>query len=817
MCSHLVLKKNLHFLCNCISIIERLGSIMKSKRSVPDKNKNIRVVFHKMLSEKYMKLKSVALFPLSLMSMGISVGLHAQEQDTNHNGSQELEVIEVKANKRVERLQDVPSSINVVTGETIEKLNLTSFKDLEQLSPGLNLTSSEPTTNAVTLRGIGYNPGSSTSPTVEIYLNETVLDTNSAFKSMYDIGQIEVLRGPQGTLRGRTSPSGAITISSKKADLSFSEGYFQQTLSTENSINTQGAFSMPIIDDVLAVRFAGLYDENRGIGTRNITNDEEDSDKTKSFRTSISYSPIDEVRIDLTYQYLKNDATVTPLLFSIEDSESTPVLTADERLGKSTKPGQFSYNGNITTLEVDWDLDELSLTYLGGYQDIAVGRTTDIAYGGSIPDYSQDQSFASSTKRLTNEIRLMSQGENTWDYLFGAYYEHVKGGTDLTQTIFLPFGFVNGNAPPLDISILDLAIDIPNESKNYALFTDHRFKVSDAGQLQIGLRYQNMQIERDFVNTISGVLLGPEPQVSSSISPDNRDVSYSEFSGALSYRHQFSRDLTGYISYGRAFRPGGVIATAAMLDEDLLVFEDETSDNYEVGLKGSMLERSVNFGVSIYQQDFNNYQAYTSSYLSVSTAADGVVDNNVAFTFNADARVRGIEANISSWLTNSFYISLSGTFNDSEFLGGEAPCNDFNGDGIADSDGMPSVPLGKQLAFCKLTGTTSAQADWNISTVAEYITEFAGGELFARVLLDYSPERNDPFVKVDYDNLFKNNFFIGYRDGYEITLFVKNITNDSTIVTRNASQVDYNFFNSGYAVGTTVKPREFGVVYNVKF
>ena len=186
----------------------------------------------------------------------------------------------VTANKRAERLQDVPKSVDVVQGDTIQKLNLRSFAEIDQLAPGLSLTAKDPTTNSVTLRGVGFDPNSGTSPTVDIYFNETPLDASSAFRALYDVGQIEVLRGPQGTLRGRTSPSGAITIATRRADLNEVDGYFQQTLTTQAGINSQGAVSVPLLPGVLAVRAAGLFDRNIGIGVRNLRTGDRDSDKT---------------------------------------------------------------------------------------------------------------------------------------------------------------------------------------------------------------------------------------------------------------------------------------------------------------------------------------------------------------------------------------------------------------------------------------------------------------------------------------------------------------------------------------------------------
>jgi iron complex outermembrane recepter protein len=168
--------------------------------------------------------KILTLSALAVFVSSVANAQQAAEASTNRKSDENIEEILVTATKRAERLQDVTSMVDVTRGETIEKMNFKTFSDIDQLSPGLSLTSQEPSVNAITLRGIGFNPNSASSPTVDVYFNEVSLDTNSAFKAMYDVGQIEVLRGPQGTLRGKTSPSGAITIASRKANLNETEG-----------------------------------------------------------------------------------------------------------------------------------------------------------------------------------------------------------------------------------------------------------------------------------------------------------------------------------------------------------------------------------------------------------------------------------------------------------------------------------------------------------------------------------------------------------------------------------------------------------------
>ncbi|HWU71938.1 MAG TPA: TonB-dependent receptor [Sphingomonas sp.] len=729
--------------------------------------------------------------------------------------------IVVTAEKRSERLQDVPRTVDVVTGDTLRKLNFKTFSDIQQLTPGLSLTSKEPNVNSVTLRGVGFDPDSSTSPTVDIYFNETPLDTNSAFRSLYDVDQIEVLRGPQGTLRGRTSPSGAITIGTRRADLNEFDGYFQQTFTTQDGINSQGAIGVPVVPGVLAVRVAGLFDRNDGLGGHNSRTGLNDRDKTESARGSVAFAPTSRLRFDLTYQYLNNRSLATPLLFTLPGQTTDPFLTPADRIGLTTLPAKYNYRAHLVTLGASLDLGGAALNYIGGYQNIYSARSTDIAYGGAIANYAQPQAFNTKSRQWSHELRLTSEGKRFWNFLFGAYYENARSNTDLAQRQVLPFGFVAGANPPLDIAVLDVGVAIPNSGKTYAAFTDQRFDITSKAQFRVGLRYQETDVERDFVMTLSGPILGPVPIISSGISPANRHAKYRQLTGSASFKYDFSRDLTGYVSYGRSYRPGGVIATTATLDEDLLVFKPETSDNYEIGLKGAFADRRVTFAIAVYQQDFRDYLAYTGSYLAVSTAKDGNVDNNVAFTFNADARVRGVEASLAGKLTDRFTLGLSATYNDSKFRNATAPCNDYNGDGVPDSAGAPHVPVGQNVAFCRLSGSLSDQAPWGASINAEYRVPVSGDRsFFVRGVASYVPKRRDPFADVRYDDLLNNSVFVGFsgpKGSYEFSLFAKNLANVSTLTTRGAAQVDYSVFNTGYAVGTPVRPREFGIVGRVAF
>src|SRR6185369_7315700 len=124
----------------------------------------------------------------------------------SESGTGGLEEIVVTAIRRSQALQDVPMTVDVATGEQLQKLNLFDFKDVQQLAPGLDITNNDGRTNSATLRGVAFNPDQGTSPAVDVYINEVPVDAQTAFTAVYDVAQMEVLRGTQGVFRGRTAP-----------------------------------------------------------------------------------------------------------------------------------------------------------------------------------------------------------------------------------------------------------------------------------------------------------------------------------------------------------------------------------------------------------------------------------------------------------------------------------------------------------------------------------------------------------------------------------------------------------------------------------
>ena len=152
------------------------------------------------------------------------------------------------------QVRDIAATVNVLSGESLDRFAAFDFNSIQQQTAGLTLAQPNARTNTISMRGVSIDPEAGVSAAVDVYWNDAVVRSDVAFNQMYDLERIEILRGPQGTLQGRTSPGGAINIITKRATLDESEGFVQGSVSDNNGYNGQAAYGTPLIDGVLGVR-----------------------------------------------------------------------------------------------------------------------------------------------------------------------------------------------------------------------------------------------------------------------------------------------------------------------------------------------------------------------------------------------------------------------------------------------------------------------------------------------------------------------------------------------------------------------------------
>ena len=234
----------------------------------------------------------------------------AQAQPAADESVERAEVIGeiiVTARRQAEALQDVPQTVNVVTDKALEEYVIIDFEDISQLVPGITLEGGTTgyQSNA-SVRGVRFQIESQASgPTTQFYVNEAPIEANSVFQAQYDLGQIEVLKGPQGATRGLSAPSGAFTLTTRPADPAGGwNGYVATTFDDHDGMNVQAALNVPIVEDLLALRVAGQLDESDTNGIESINGKGDPLQDTDSYRASLTFTPGDSFRARLMYQRL---------------------------------------------------------------------------------------------------------------------------------------------------------------------------------------------------------------------------------------------------------------------------------------------------------------------------------------------------------------------------------------------------------------------------------------------------------------------------------------------------------------------------------
>lgn len=756
----------------------------------------------------------------------------------------------VTARRRDESLQDVPQTVNVVTSDTIEKLRIYSAGDIANVVPGISIESSSAGSGGFGqsqgIRGVPTFQTSNASPTVQFYLNDA--PAGGTIQQLFDVGQIEVLKGPQGTLRGRSAPTGAITFTTKRADLDEVGGVVNLSGTTRNAITAQAAVGIPIITDVLAVRLAGAVDHNEGNGVTSANYRADPYSKAESLRGSVRFEPSSNFTANVMYQRYWRDSASFSQVFgpgntTAANGPNGPVILPGDRLGITDRPSTSATRLEFVVGQLEWRFGGQKLTYVGAYRDetlssISAQDAANVIHGG---EYFQTVDNASTEQ--THELRLASEDRvfGMFDYVIGAFYDKTTGKGDvLNPARYLSGAFGRpGTAPaqvdPLSRYAINAAIKLQNSSVEKSVFANVTAHFGDKTELSVGGRYINFKRRDQFsIDQLNGFIAiaspfcgfpGGSPSATygagvcdviipgSNIQSVDRSAKYTPILYNVSLSHKFTPDFMVYATTGSAFRSAGprigftspIICCAAsggpaLVPIDDLVFQrEENSKSYEVGFKASFLDRRARLNVAVFQQDYDNFYFQTQpvQYLAVSNqanpgAVDGAKIDNGEFTVGGKARVRGVDVEAAFQVTPRWNISVAMTYSDAKLNNALIPCNDSNLDGTPDGGGATVTGLlgaGLIVARCRSNDSISRTPKWSMNVQSEYFMPVSqSAEAFIRGNFNYYPDNpnaSQDFVVSDYSML---NMYFGLRapnNAWEVTVFANNLLNTQQILSRN--------------------------------
>lgn len=513
-------------------------------------------------------------------------GAARAESATASSGEGTEEII-VTAQKRQERLRDVPVPVTALAAPALAETNLTRIEDYYSRIPSLTSGPGIQGQNLLSLRGLVTGGGN---PTVGIVIDDVPFGTSTGVAGGFivpdldpsDLAQIEVLRGPQGTLYGASSMGGLVKFVTIEPSTDRVSGRIQGGLSNvrygETGYNLRGAINLPLAE-TLAVRASAFvrmdpgYVDNSGLGLKDVN-----TGHSRGGRIAALWQPTDGFKLDLSALYQRSNTDAS--------SEIFPTLPGRQQ-GFALNLGGFNREIQAYSARASFDVGAAKLTLLTGYNRNNVKSTIDYTpVFGSLSGYNDHLQ----AKKFTQEVRAEIPIGDHINWLVGAFY--TTENTSYVQRVADFTGRVPGPELIRVIALPDL--------KEYAAFTNLTVTLSDRFDVQVGAR-QSHNKQKYNETRIFGAAFGG----GSAVAPE-RTSSDDAFTYLFTPRFKITPELMVYARLASGYRPGGP-NTSVVAGSPAQYGSDKTR-SYEVGFKGETPDRAFSFEGSLYYIDWKDFQ-----------------------------------------------------------------------------------------------------------------------------------------------------------------------------------------------------------------
>lgn len=615
---------------------------------------------------------------LSVAALHAPAPASAQEMSQSQSRSVGLEEIVVTAQKRKENLQDTPLAISAVTAETIAARGIADVGDLSSIAPNLviNQTPESSTTPAIYIRGIGESePLLTLDAPNAIYVDGVVVGRSTgAMFDLVDLERIEVLRGPQGTLYGRNTTGGAISlITARPADefglaqtLGFGEFSLFQAKTTVDTgeLGTTG----------LRAKFSYLHKQRHGYIDNIMARGRNDPGayNVDALRAAVSYDAGDVIRAFYAFDYNMRHSRSIPTQMAAVAPYMAGYLQASAQLGGAAPQISrqrldrlaLDHDGELTdrvlghTLNLEFDLaDSLQLRSITGYREWTnrvkesdldgnanlVGFTVspailappyDFIPEGITPISLYDGNNQRKQHQWSQEFNLIGSAGDSLEYVLGAFYfkEHARERDDANLTIVIPSDVPIDLAPGISVPAFGVNIgtllNYRHKSESKALFGQSTYKLSDRFSLTGGMRY----------TWDKKVLKQTAPVVT------NDTATFGQLTWMATAKYDLTDDVSSYARVATGYKSGGFNPRSG---GD--AFDPEKITSYEIGLKSELFDRRVRFNLAGFHTQYRNLQV--SQFEAGSTGANTITVNAGKATYT------GIEAELLAQLTDSLTLS----------------------------------------------------------------------------------------------------------------------------------------------------------------
>ncbi|MGA2190780.1 MAG: TonB-dependent receptor, partial [Steroidobacteraceae bacterium] len=602
----------------------------------------------------------------------------AVEQSASDSGTELAEIV-ITAQKRTEKLADVPVAAVVVSAQAVADANIADLSDLNNLVPSVQLNGTINGRVPTGVRGISSVSNEQTvgiSSGVAITIDGVPVPSDSFdANNVAGIQNIEVLMGPQSTLGGRTAASGLINLTTRGPTDNL-EGFATTTATDDGEYRVEAFVSGPIssrVDGSLSV-----YKSTTPYPITNLATGDKTTQDVSGARAKLLFKVTDDLDVTLMAHNENTQGHGFNFVYSYvtpgADLLGAPPLS-QAVLFQGVKPGpdNLSYNSPVTTAggshrDKDYSLiieDRLpggyTLSSTTAHQDEYQDQVQDlfavaeyfwnVLTGGHAPPFNDTQQQLTTVTQTSEELKLVSPADQPASFVAGVFYSDTKVDETYTRTL-------------LPAEIDDHVIP---DTKTTDLYGRVTWKFAPTTSLVTGLRFNHDLISYDYDELVDAVVFPTEvvgPYQSSGSSSSNTVV------GDVSLKQQFSDNVMGYVSYSRGYSPAAYNTSAVLFsDASLAPVGKESINSYEIGTKGTYLDRRLSLNADLFDTVYSNYQI--QSYSSVA----GAITPPLQLSSAGKAETRGAEANVQWLATNTTRFSLSAAYIDAKFVTYvDAPC-----------------------------------------------------------------------------------------------------------------------------------------------
>jgi iron complex outermembrane receptor protein len=779
-------------------------------------------------------------FPAASLAANGEVSAGGVEADRPPSSDSE---ILVTARRRDESSQDVPIALSVISGAALEAKAAFQLNQIYQEVPSLTVSSRNPRNASINIRGLGANTATSANGLdqgVGFYVDDVYYArTGQASFDLVDIERVEVLRGPQGTLFGRNTTAGAISVTTRKPSFDPS-GSLELSGGNLNYFQARGSITGPLTDK-LAYRLTGYVNRRGGFIEDTFQDRKVHNFRNFTVRGQLLYKPSEDLSIRVIGDYSEQKQTCCVGLaigYITQYDNGAPVLqtfgprvaqfgytplAADRKkfITDADGIGSLKMKSGGASINVQLNLGGATLTSITSARMWTWSPQLD---GDDIALSIQTKANNNDKQRqFSQEFRIASSGDGPLSYVAGLYGFHqrhrnwleVEYGRDAGEYFNAPG--TRGLSALQRRQVLEGVFyrgDSLYEAQSYAAFGQVSWKIAPELELTGGLRFTHERKQADFVQRrgggIADSLLNADQLAlriarAPAVAYYKLSESWDNLSGLATLSYKVAPDVLVYATYSRGSKSGGINATSLPVDAlgntlfDLAVVAPEKVNNYEIGLKSQFLGGKLTVNLAAFRMDIDDYQSIINDTISVPTRSYiGSVGK---------VRSQGIELDVKARPVEGLNLYAGGMYNPAKYASyPDAQCP-FE----ALAPGQPRVC---DLSGQRLPGAPrySFSAGGDLTVPASDRLDAVFGADYAYRSFYYSSYNNSRYSIVDGFGLLNLRAGVRTSDGkWEATLWGRNVLDKVYFHQTGADST------GGRVFGRPADPRTYGITARHQF